>query len=157
MKCFYHDDRDAIGICKSCGRGLCRECCFEFRKGLACRGRCEDDAAAVASLIEQSVEWQPWNVAVLRSQRRVSKRYGPIAIILGIIMGLVALLGDTDAGTRTVSAVMAFLFVTLGGILLRRGRFMPTISKHALGHCAHCDYDLKGNTSGVCPECGERL
>lgn len=22
------------------------------------------------------------------------------------------------------------------------------------GHCAHCAYDLTGNTSGVCPECG---
>ncbi len=22
------------------------------------------------------------------------------------------------------------------------------------GHCAHCDYDLKGNETGVCPECG---
>lgn len=22
------------------------------------------------------------------------------------------------------------------------------------GHCAYCDYDLTGNTSGVCPECG---
>jgi len=23
-----------------------------------------------------------------------------------------------------------------------------------LGHCRKCDYDLTGNTSGVCPECG---
>ena len=22
------------------------------------------------------------------------------------------------------------------------------------GHCPHCDYDLTGNVSGVCPECG---
>ena len=22
------------------------------------------------------------------------------------------------------------------------------------GHCAYCDYDLTGNTSGRCPECG---
>lgn len=25
------------------------------------------------------------------------------------------------------------------------------------GHCANCDYDLTGNESGVCPECGEQL
>jgi hypothetical protein len=23
------------------------------------------------------------------------------------------------------------------------------------GHCLHCDYDLTGNESGACPECGE--
>ncbi len=22
------------------------------------------------------------------------------------------------------------------------------------GHCPHCNYDLQGNTSGICPECG---
>ena len=25
------------------------------------------------------------------------------------------------------------------------------------GHCQKCRYDLTGNTSGVCPECGERI
>lgn len=25
------------------------------------------------------------------------------------------------------------------------------------GHCQHCGYDLTGNTSGVCPECGEQI
>ncbi len=25
------------------------------------------------------------------------------------------------------------------------------------GKCEHCGYDLTGNTSGVCPECGERI
>jgi uncharacterized paraquat-inducible protein A len=40
----------------------------------------------------------------------------------------------------------------------RNGRRMKQ-EKHrqariALGHCPSCDYDLTGNTSGVCPECG---
>ena len=25
------------------------------------------------------------------------------------------------------------------------------------GHCPHCNYNLTGNTSGVCPECGTRV
>lgn len=25
------------------------------------------------------------------------------------------------------------------------------------GHCCYCDYDLTGNESGICPECGERI
>ncbi len=24
-------------------------------------------------------------------------------------------------------------------------------------YCVHCDYDLTGNVSGVCPECGQRI
>lgn len=27
----------------------------------------------------------------------------------------------------------------------------------SLGHCAHCDYDLTGNMSGTCPECGQYI
>jgi hypothetical protein len=26
-----------------------------------------------------------------------------------------------------------------------------------VGHCGQCDYDLAGNVSGVCPECGTEL
>ena len=26
-----------------------------------------------------------------------------------------------------------------------------------LGHCQHCGYDLTGNVSGVCPECGTEI
>jgi hypothetical protein len=25
------------------------------------------------------------------------------------------------------------------------------------GHCQRCGYDLTGNTSGVCPECGAQI
>jgi len=39
---------------------------------------------------------------------------------------------------------------TVGGLLLRR------VAKHRRpGHCHSCGYDLTGNTSGKCPECGE--
>jgi hypothetical protein len=27
-------------------------------------------------------------------------------------------------------------------------------AREASGRCVHCGYDLTGNTSGVCPECG---
>ena len=55
MKCFYHRDKDAIGICKSCSRALCQECAAEFPKGIACKGRCEEDVRAVIELIERNV------------------------------------------------------------------------------------------------------
>jgi hypothetical protein len=40
MKCFY-SEAEAVGICKSCGRGLSRAFATEFPKGLACANRCE--------------------------------------------------------------------------------------------------------------------
>ncbi len=32
MKCFNHHDRDAFGICKTCGKALCLECMALYSK-----------------------------------------------------------------------------------------------------------------------------
>ena len=36
--------------------------------------------------------------------------------------------------------------------LIREGRPL-----HPLGHCQQCGYNLTGNVSGVCPECGTEV
>lgn len=55
MKCFYDPTQDAIGTCKSCGKGLSFTHATEYPKGLACKGRCETDVQNLISLIEQNV------------------------------------------------------------------------------------------------------
>lgn len=45
MRCFNHQDREAVGICRSCRRGICVECAHEVGKSLACTGQCEEDTA----------------------------------------------------------------------------------------------------------------
>ena len=43
MKCFYHPNKDAIGNCKNCGKGICRESATEIGAFLSCRNKeCED-------------------------------------------------------------------------------------------------------------------
>lgn len=44
---------------------------------------------------------------------------------------------------------------TLIAILV--GIFFQRAPKPQAGHCATCDYNLTGNVSGVCPECGRRI
>ena len=41
MHCFYHSDVDAVGLCKACGKGLCRPCAVDLGEGLACQNSCE--------------------------------------------------------------------------------------------------------------------
>ena len=36
MNCYNHPKNYAVGICKSCGRGICIECAFEFDKDYYC-------------------------------------------------------------------------------------------------------------------------
>lgn len=37
MKCYYHHDRDAFGICSNCGKGLCLECMQEKNGKIFCK------------------------------------------------------------------------------------------------------------------------
>lgn len=66
MKCFYHQDRDAVGVCKSCERGVCSECAVDLGKGLACKDRCEDDANGVIALSQSNMRNAPQVNALLR-------------------------------------------------------------------------------------------
>jgi hypothetical protein len=56
MKCFYHPQSDAVGTCKHCHRGVCRECAAERMDGIACLGRCEASVDAVNALIQRNIQ-----------------------------------------------------------------------------------------------------
>jgi len=47
--------------------------------------------------------------------------------------------------------VPGLLLCTIFGIWTTKSRKIP------IGYCAYCEYDLRGNVSGVCPECGHRI
>lgn len=34
MKCFYHNDRDAVAACQDCGVGLCPDCAAKYKPAL---------------------------------------------------------------------------------------------------------------------------
>ncbi len=48
-----------------------------------------------------------------------------------------------------IPVIIAFLI--RGGLWVRRRRLPKP------GHCVKCGYDLTGNVSGQCPECGEKV
>jgi hypothetical protein len=56
MRCFYHQDKEAVGSCKSCGKALCVECAVDLAKGLACRNRCEERVHAIIELVDRNIE-----------------------------------------------------------------------------------------------------
>ena len=31
MKCFYHEERDAVATCQKCGKSLCKECASKYK------------------------------------------------------------------------------------------------------------------------------
>lgn len=41
MECFTHRDEPAVGFCKYCAKGLCRQCARDTDVGLVCSEACE--------------------------------------------------------------------------------------------------------------------
>lgn len=54
MKCYNHHEKDAIGQCKHCYKGLCSDCSIDLDSGLACKGVHEGEVELLNSLIENS-------------------------------------------------------------------------------------------------------
>lgn len=63
MKCFYHQESDAIGICKKCQKGLCSECATDLEHGIACKGKHEKEAGEIEALISRNIKAVPLQAA----------------------------------------------------------------------------------------------
>jgi len=60
--------------------------------------------------------------------------------------------------TVLIVALAAALLISIIGFgLVKFSRDLRSTDRATLGHCIYCGYDLRGNRSGICPECGEPL
>ena len=85
MRCYYHQDKEAVGSCKSCGKGLCPDCAVDVGKGLACRGHCEEDVRAVIALIDRNIKLSPQTARILESSRKVRSGAATFNLVIGAI------------------------------------------------------------------------
>lgn len=88
MKCFTHEQIDALAVCRSCGRGLCRDCIAEVGLSCSCKGGCEEVVATMNDLVERG--------------RTHYQKISGMLLRLGIIFGMIAVAGLGSA---------AYLFV----------------------------------------------
>jgi len=101
--CFTHSDRQAVGLCKSCNKGLCHDCATDLGDGLACKGAHEENVTRLNSLIAKN----------LRVQAATPKNTWAILPVFLAFIGLVfAVFGITTEG------IGGFLVITGSGFIL---------------------------------------
>jgi hypothetical protein len=118
MKCFYHPQRDAVAMCKSCGRGLCPDCAAEVTPGMACVGRCERDVAALNLVIQRS------KTAYQKTGRLYRRSAGAI-LILGLIFlafGFLPVVVSRDYTLAVFLAPLGCVFVIWSYFYYRSGK-----------------------------------
>jgi hypothetical protein len=59
------------------------------------------------------------------------------------------------SGSPPARFVVVPLWLSLAAALVLTSVLWLADRRPAPGHCQHCGYDLTGNVSGRCPECGE--
>lgn len=85
MKCYYHEDRDAVAQCNVCGKGLCKECA-DMSNPPICRDCCSE--------IEVNVKDEAKKL-IIRSI---------LLFILGGIFGVVLIISTKSPDTGFMSA-----------------------------------------------------
>jgi hypothetical protein len=118
MKCFYHPQQDALGICRACGKGLCGQCVVDLDRGLACRDRCEDSVKQLIAATDQQLRILPTAIASHRFNYHLYFLLGLAFIATAAMMAPLAVL--PEAMWLDVLLVVVGVALCAVGLRLRR-------------------------------------
>lgn len=126
MECFYHEGRPAVGCCRSCLRGVCRECGVDLDKGLACKLRCETDVDELIATIAQSIQYRALAGAYARATPKAMLGIALACMLVGLfVSGWGLSLPRYDE-----IALLGIPFLILGAIAIRISRRFPGPHPH---------------------------
>jgi hypothetical protein len=128
MNCFYHPTVVAIGTCKSCNKGLCPSCAVDLGKGLACKGRCEEDVKNLIGLIDHNLTMIGTSQKMVSNARRIYFGNGVFYLafgLLALIIGMVVSCTQDGLYGGLFVIVLASLFLIFGIFYVRRGFSIP--------------------------------
>ena len=118
MECFYHAGVSAVGSCRACLKGLCRECAIELQAALACPSGCEPMARALVASLQQSLRFQAVSTGLLRSARGLWLGLTLVALSVG---AFVVVWGLSLPAFREI-ALLGIPFLILGILAARLAR-----------------------------------
>ncbi len=82
------------------------------------------------------------------------------AALTGFLAGLLEMLlfgGGLDVWALVIAALLLGAAYATLRLWRTEQRSMTAIRRRRSGQCATCGYDLTGNISGICPECGKSI
>ena len=71
MRCFYHPDAGAVGICQECGKSACRQCIDDFKGTMLCKG-CLDRLRAAREAQASKSHANVYQISELTASRHES-------------------------------------------------------------------------------------
>ena len=112
MRCYNHPDQEAVGICRSCGRGLCPGCAAEVEKAVACRDRCESDVVTILKLNRNALQYA-------KNMKQARYLAPTMIVVIGAVLTTLGMTYDRIAWAIFVGGIImaigvAFLVIKYG-------------------------------------------
>ena len=117
MNCFNHIDIPAVGLCKSCRKGLCSDCIHDLKRGVACKSACKDD---VVKLLEAFDKRKAFHAKLPSGTRQLSI----FSLLLGALFISMSVLDDFSP-----IGLLGLLYVIFGLSLLGRSMRRVRVKK----------------------------
>ena len=112
MKCFNHPDKDAVGICKQCSKGVCPSCVILVGGSVACATSCTDAVARIDALIRSNA------AATEINQSRGGRYFQAIFLIaLGLLFTASPFLMGASGRNLSVAVAIGLVFLLFGAVL----------------------------------------
>ena len=106
MRCYQHKTEEAIGICKSCGKGICSVCCTDLNFAVVCSKKCEE-AATVSHKITANA------VTVYATQKKNRYLLPAYFMVIGIIMLVYGLITSISFNFLVSIGIVLIIFAVL--------------------------------------------
>lgn len=122
MNCFNHPDAPAVGICKSCCKGLCADCAGVVENGLACKNACEEKVRMINRMTDSSEK-------VLATANSRMRSYSVLYLVMGSMMLVVGIAPIFISGYTGGLALAAIGGIMVAFSLLQRSKkqMYPTL------------------------------
>ncbi len=110
MRCHTHRDVDAVGVCRSCGKGVCGDCAADLGRGLACAGRCEEDVRRLVELADRSAQQLERSQALVGNAASLYRSLAWFLVVVGLVFLGWSFTLEAAAGFVRVVGVVLLLF-----------------------------------------------
>jgi hypothetical protein len=124
MNCFNHRDVPAIGLCKSCLKGLCGDCAAELVNGLACKGSCEERANMINRMVDS-------NSRIVGAARRQTQTSTMFSLLMGIGFSVFAVWAYIEFKSGSflpyLLGLMGIIMLVTGFLRLSRAQQYPQL------------------------------
>lgn len=108
MRCFNHQDKDSVGSCKHCGKGLCHDCLTDLGHGLACRDTHEQAVESINTLITRNSQAQ-------RMAPKIWYVVPTFTAFMGLVFAGYGLF--SPRGPSTFTAILGLGFIAYSAVL----------------------------------------